>query len=226
MKEKLFIVFVLISCLTTFSQNGKPGPSITDVEGNSYKTVFIGTKQWMAENLKTSKYNDGSTIPNITDNTQWGNDTIGTWSYYNNDTSYNAKFGKLYNWYSISPTMNGNKNVCPTGWHVPTDSEWTVLTDYLGGASLAGGKMKEMGNTNWNSPNTDATNMSLFTGVPGGNRNILGIYDNIGTIGGWWSSTELNQDIAFYRQLYYYNDLVGRYEELKVCGLSVRCIKD
>ena len=122
--------------------------------------------------------------------------------------------------------MNGNKNVCPTGWHVPTDSEWTVLTDYLGGASLAGGKMKEMGNTNWNSPNTDATNMSLFTGVPGGNRNILGIYDNIGTIGGWWSSTELNQDIAFYRQLYYYNDLVGRYEELKVCGLSVRCIKD
>ena len=112
------------------------GSNITDAEGNSYKTVYIGTQQWMGENLKTSKYSDGTTIPNITDNT-WQNNTTGAWAYYNNDAANNAKYGKLYNWYAVSPTTNGNKNICPTGWHVPTDAEWTVLTDYLGGESVA-----------------------------------------------------------------------------------------
>jgi uncharacterized protein (TIGR02145 family) len=143
----------------------------------------------MAENLKTSKYSDGTMIPNITDNTQWKNDSSGAWCYYNNDVANNAKYGKLYNWYAVSKTSNGNKNVCPNGWHVPSDTEWKVLTDYLGGDSVAGSKMKEVGTSSWYSPNTDATNTSLFSGLPGGNRNNNGNYNNIGNNGNWWSST-------------------------------------
>lgn len=230
--KKLFVLFALTSVLFSYknkisAQNlGTPGPNITDVEGNSYKTVSIGKQTWMAENLKTSKYNDGVNIPNITDDTKWGNDTIGGWTYYNNDSSNNVKFGKLYNWYSVSPKMNGNKYVCPIGWHVPTDAEWKLLIDYLGGASLAGAKMKEVGIMKWNTPNINATNSSLFTGVPGGSRNIIGVYDDIGSVGGYWSSTEFDRNSAFYFHLYCNNDLVGRYDEFKVSGISIRCIKD
>ena len=103
---------------------GKFSDCIKDVDGNVYKTVTIGTQTWMAENLKVSKYSDGTPIPNITDNIQWSNLTTGAWSYYNNDASNNTKYGKLYNWYVVSPITNGNKNVCPSGWHVPTDAEW------------------------------------------------------------------------------------------------------
>jgi len=204
---------------------GKPGPNITDSEGNSYKTVTIGTQQWMAENLKVTKYNDGTAIPNITDITQWSNLTTGAWSYHNNDSANNAKYGKLYNWYAVSPTTNGNKNVCPTSWHVPTDAEWTVLTDYLGGLT-AGGKMKEVGTTSWNSPNTDATNTSLFSALPGGSRDSGGNYDYFGNFGGWWSSTENDSNDAWFR---YLNNLSGdafSFNFNKRFGLSVRCLKD
>ena len=141
------------------------GPNITDVDGNSYKTVYIGQQQWMAENLKVSKYNDGSTIPNVTGINEWLNLTSGAWSYYNNDAVNNVKYGKLYNWYVVSKTTNGNKNVCPQGWHVSTGIEWAILTDYLGGLNIAGGKLKEAGLLNWSNPNKDATNSSLFTGL-------------------------------------------------------------
>ncbi len=222
--------FVIIPGLSAANPKTKPtsgyGLNITDVEGNSYKTVYIGTQQWMAENLKTSKYSDGTTIPNITDNTQWQNNTTGAWSYYNNDAANNAKYGKLYNWYAVSKTSNGNKNVCPTGWHVPTDAEWTVLTDYLGGETVAGGKMKEVGTTSWNSPNTDATNTSLFTGLPGGNRINNGNYYYIGGNGYWWSSTEYDTFDAWYRDLNY--GLGNAYRNLdgKRIGFSVRCLRD
>ena len=206
---------------------GIPGPSITDSEGNTYKTVTIGTQQWMAENLKVTKYNDGIDIPNITDNTQWFQLTTGAWAYYNNDVTYNVKYGKLYNWYAVSPTVNGNKNVCPTGWHVPTDTEWTVLTDYLGGETVAGGKMKEVGTTSWNSPNTDATNTSLFTGLPGGNRYKDGSYNSIGIFGNWWSSSEYKPDISWYRSLYYFScNTYRNVSNEKDYGLSVRCLRD
>ena len=205
---------------------GKPGPNISDSEGNTYKTVTIGTQQWMAENLKVSKYSDGTTIPNITDNTQWSNLTTGAWSYYNNDAANNAKYGKLYNWYAVSKTTNGNKNVCPTGWHVPTDAEWTVLTDYLGGDGIAGGKMKEVGTTSWNSPNTDATNTSLFTGLPGGYRDYNGYCSTIGYFGYWWSSTEYDADDAWNRYLSNYHGDANRNNFNKFLGLSVRCLRD
>ena len=202
------------------------GSNITDIEGNSYKTVYIGTQQWMGENLKTSKYSDGTTIPNITDNKQWAQLTTGAWSYYNNDAANNVKYGKLYNWYAVSPTTNGNKNVCPTGWHVPTDAEWTVLTDYLGGESVAGGKLKEVGTTNWNSSNTDATNTSLFTGLPGGYRYYDGSCGSIGISGFWWSSTEDDTYFAWTRYLYDVGGDAYRYGGDKRDGFSVRCLRD
>ena len=206
--------------------NGIPGPNITDAESNSYKTVYIGTQQWMAENLKVTKYSDGTAIPNVTDNTEWENNTTGAWAYCKNDAANNAKYGKLYNWYAVSKTSNGNKNVCPTGWHVPTDAEWTVLTEYLGGESVAGGKMKEAGTTNWDSPNTDATNTSLFTGLPGGYRSGDGSYYNIGYSGSWWSSTEGNTDDAWYRVLGSSDGGAGRSFYSKKSGSSVRCLRD
>ena len=199
--------------------------NVSDLEGNSYKTVKIGTQVWMAENLKVSKYNDGTSIPNITDKTQWSNSTTAAWCYYNNDATNNSKYGKLYNWYAVSPTTNGNKNVCPTGWHVPTDAEWTVLTDYLGGESFAGGKMKEIGTINWNSPNADATNESLFTGLPGGFRNNDG-YGYVGGYGNWWRSAEINAVNAWSFVLNSSSSTTGKGINIKRNGLSIRCLKD
>ncbi len=240
--KKLFFALSLVSTLlackkettspnsnTTDTTNtiGIPGPNITDNDGNTYKTVTIGTQTWMAENLKTAKYSDGTVIPNITDSTQWSNLTIGAYTYYNNDAANNAKYGKLYNWYAVSPTTNGNKNVCPTGWHVPTDAEWTVLTDYLGGSSVAGGKMKEVGTTNWNNPNTAATNTSLFSALPGGNHSTIWYNGNIGgEEGNWWSSTESATYNAWLRSLYYNDGGVYGNSYHKEDGLSVRCLRD
>ena len=220
--------FVIIPGLSI--ANSKPssgyGSIITDVESNSYKTVYIGTQQWMAENLKVSKYNDGTAIPNVTDITDWSKLTAGAWSYYNNDVTNNAKYGKLYNWYAVSKTSNGNKNVCPTGWHVPTDAEWTVLIDYLGGAIVAGGKMKEVGIINWFTPNTDANNSSLFTGLPGGFRDYKGTYESNRLYGNWWSSSEDNINFAWDYYLSNRNGIANRINYDKRDGFSVRCLRD
>jgi uncharacterized protein (TIGR02145 family) len=202
------------------------GPNISDVDGNTYKTVYIGMQQWMAENLKTAKYSDGTAIPFVTDDTQWKNNTTGAYAYYFNDETNNAKYGKLYNWYAVSPTTNGNKNVCPTGWHVPTDAEWTVLSNYLGGESVAGGKMKEVGTTNWISPNTGATNTSLFSALPGGMRTIYGQYNDVGSRCRLWSSTEGTTYGAWSSYLHFVYEWVGRSTNNKEDGLSVRCLKD
>jgi uncharacterized protein (TIGR02145 family) len=202
------------------------GSNIIDVEGNSYKTVYIGTQQWMAENLKVSKYNDGTSIPNITVREDWSFLTSGAWSYYNNDATNNIKYGKLYNWYAVSPTTNGNKNVCPSGWHVPTDVEWTVLTDYLGGSNVAGGKMKEVGTISWQSPNTNANNGSLFTGLPGGHRDAIVNYINIFLKGSWWSSSEYDTKNGLSRYLSGSDGVAYRDGTNKKNGFSVRCLKD
>jgi uncharacterized protein (TIGR02145 family) len=229
--NKFFTVLsaVLISA-SLWAQAPQPtsgyGSNITDAEGNSYKIVFIGTQQWMAENLKVSKYSDGTTIPNITDNTQWQNNTTGAWAYYNNDAANNAKYGKLYNWYAVSPTTNGNKNVCPSGWHVPTDAEWTVLIDYLGGEGIAGGKMKEVGTSNWDELNTESTNVSLFTALPGGYRDLDGGFDFMGGNGYWWSSIEYDSNDAWICRLYNNGGSVASYSNGKGYGFSVRCLKD
>jgi uncharacterized protein (TIGR02145 family) len=203
------------------------GPNIKDIEGNSYKTVYIGTQQWMAENLKVTKYNDGSNIPNVDFLPAWNSLTSGAWAYYSSVTANNDKYGKLYNWYVVSKVLNGNKNVCPTGWRVPTDSEWAILTDYLGGDNVAGGKMKEAGLLSWKDhPNIVATNSSLFTALPGGYRYENNFSDILGQIGYWWSSSEYDAGKAKSFTLYYNSNSSSRYYNNKGHGLSIRCIKD
>lgn len=200
---------------------------VTDIDGNTYKTVIIGTQTWMAENLKVTKYNDGTSIPNVTGATEWYESTTGALCDYENTSLNSETYGKLYNWY----TVNTDK-LCPTGWHVPTDAEWTTLTNYLGGEGIAGGKLKETGTTHWDSPNIDATNESGFTALPGGFRNYHGgAYGSIGHVGYWWSATEyLDSEIlvnyALPRIIQKGNSSVGKYPKPKGYGFSVRCVKD
>ncbi len=218
----------------TLSVNLQQSNTVTDIDGNTYPTVQIGTQLWMQENLRTTKYSDGSNIPLVMDNAQWSSNsnngtTFPMMCWYNNDqATYTAnKFGALYNWDAVNPTTNGNKNVCPTGWHVPSDAEWTVLSNYLGGRSVAGGKMKTTGMQYWESPNTGATNESGFSGLPGGYRTSdSGAFYLVGRAAHWWSSSEFDTiDVLGH----YLNNLYGnvvRGWSSRVRGYSVRCIKD
>lgn len=197
---------------------------VYDIDGNQYEKVVIGTQTWLKPNLKTTRYNDGTTIPNVTNNTTWSNLTTGAWAYLNNDANYNADYGKLYNWYAVN-----NGNLCPTGYHVPTDAEWTILTDTLGGTSVAGGKLKEVGTVHWNSPNTGATDEVGFTALPGGYRSFFsGSFLYIGERGNYWSATPYSSssDNSWYRILWNDNADVFRGNFNKKNGFSVRCLKD
>ena len=183
--------------------------------------VTIGTQTWALKNLSVTTYRNGDTIPQITDLVQWNNLTTGAWCYYNNDPSTEATYGRLYNWYAI----NDSRGIGPVGYHIPSDSEWTVLTNYLGGEPIAGGKMKETGTTHWLTPNTSATNISGFTALPGGYRwfeNDIGI----GTEAWFWSSTADSIYEAWTRSLSKDLGSVSRYTALYQIGYSVRLIKD
>ena len=197
--------------------------SMTDQEGNVHKTIVIGTQEWMAENLKTSIYRNGDPIAtNLTD-VEWGNTSntnLGAWVYYNNDSQYDCPYGKLYNWYALADP----RHVCPSGWHEPTDSEWTSLTDYLGGVAIAGGKMKTTGIQYWDSLNTNATNESGFSGLPGGYYNVSSSL--IGTYNYFWSASERNNNTSWYRFLRFNGENIYPYYIQKTQGMSVRCLKD
>jgi uncharacterized protein (TIGR02145 family) len=218
-----------------------PGPGLT-YNGYNYPTVILGNGQeWMSQNLRTTRYNDGTTIPLVTDQNQWAaNYSNGTtlpmmcW-YNNNQTTYLANnFGALYNWYAVNPSTNGNKNLCPAGWHVPTDVEWTIFINYLdpnadGGSTIpntAGGKMKSVGLQFWQSPNTDATNDSNFLGLPGGYRSNNGTFGNVGYHGNWWSSSDNSIYGAWYRSLRWEEGNAVRDHENETLGKSIRCLKD
>jgi uncharacterized protein (TIGR02145 family) len=199
-----------------------PGAGVS-FGGINYPTVVLGNGQeWMAENLRTTTYRNGDPIPNVTYNTQWQSLTSGAWAHYNHDSQYENPYGKLYNWYAV----NDPRNVCPVGWHVPTDGEYTLLTDYLGGASVAGGKMKSTGTQYWQIPNQDATNESGFSGLPGGLRLSDGTFYNVGYGGDWWSSTVLSTSSAWDRYLDYSYGFVDRSSPSKQHGFSVRCLRD
>lgn len=182
--------------------------------------VTIGTQIWTCQNLNVSTYRNGEIIPQVTDPAVWNTLTTGAWCYYNNDPANEAVYGKLYNWYAV----NDSRGLAPTSWHVPTDAEWTVLTGYLGGPSVAGGKMKAL--TYWDSPNTGATNSSCFTGLPGGARNSSGDYYYIGNYGEWWSSTENYTNYAWARGLNSSSGSAGRGYSSEKSGLYVRLVKD
>jgi uncharacterized protein (TIGR02145 family) len=170
--------------------------SVTDINGNSYKTISIGTQTWMAENLRTNKYRDGSAIPIVTNNTEWAALSSGAYCIYvNNETEIPATYGRLYNWYAVADI----RNIASRGWHVPTDAEWLTLITFLGGESVAGGKLKETGITHWGSPNTNATNESGFTALPGGYRiNIVGTFGDIDARRFRWSSTDTGSTEALH----------------------------
>jgi uncharacterized protein (TIGR02145 family) len=194
---------------------------VTDIDGNLYQTVVIGTQTWMAENLKTTKFNSGIAIPLVTISSSWLSQTTSAYCWFNNtETSYKNSYGALYNWFTVS-----TGNLCPIGWHVPSDSEWIILASYLGGENVAGGKLKETGITHWNSPNIGANNESGFTGLPGGVRSTAGFY-NLGSSGYWWSSTESNSEIALDRILKSSEGILTKGSHGKFMGFSVRCIKD
>jgi uncharacterized protein (TIGR02145 family) len=210
--------------LITFNPNLTYG-TLTDIDGNIYKTITIGTQTWMAENLRTTKYRDGTTIPNVT-GYAWTSLSTGAWCNYNDDASYDLKYGKLYNWYAAT----NSHNIAPTGWHVPTDVEWTTLTNFLGGEYNSYPKLKEIGTGNWNysqnsTPSNDGTNTSGFTALPSGLRYMSsGSFSIDGSCAYWWSSTLSGSPLV--RYLSYNPSWVVRDTGSRVNGFSVRCVKD
>ena len=195
--------------------------SVKDIDGNKYKTIHIGEQVWMAEDLKTTKYNDGSAIPLVNDYDKWSKLITEGFCWYNNDNTDKRANIALYNWYSVA-----TNKLCPKGWHVPTDAEWEALGIFLGGPPVAGGKMKEKGFGHWKEPNILATNESGFTALPGGFRSFNGSFSYIGKSGYWWSSTEYSGTNSFFFNLRYkYSDLY-RYIADKPNGFCVRCLLD
>ncbi len=236
--------FLLVSLLVFFVFTCKDDPTssddenlplndttgtVTDIDGNIYKTVKIGNQWWMAENLKVTHYQNGDSIPNVTDGTQWTffGLTTGAYCNYDNDTTHVATYGRLYNWYAV----DDSRNIAPAGWHVPSDAEWQTLVDSLGDSSVAGGKMKitgtiEEGDGLWHLPNAGATNESGFSALPGGHRGGIGFsFTNIGYAADFWSSSEY-YDYAWSRHLFYYYSDIGRHSFNKRYGFSIRCVRD
>jgi uncharacterized protein (TIGR02145 family) len=197
------------------------GGMVADYDGNSYNTVKIGNQVWMAENLKSTHFNDGSAIPLVTDGTAWSSLTTAAYCWYNNDKTTYGTYGVLCNWHTVNAG-----NLCPTGWHVPSNSEWTTLTDYLGGTSVAGGKLKETNTIHWTSPNTGATNETGFTALPGGARYNDGVFYGIGTGSYWWCATQDDATFAWRRLIYNNDSYVGVGNGYKEIGFSVRCVKN
>jgi uncharacterized protein (TIGR02145 family) len=185
--------------------------------------ITIGNQAWSSTNLNVSSYRNGDVIPQVTDQTTWNSLTTGAWCWYNNDSvTYAATYGKLYNWYAVNDT----RGLAPSGWHIPTDAEWTILTNYLGGTSIAGGKMKKNGTSNWKSPNTGATNESGFSALPGGSREFNGAFTNVGNFGCWWSASENNTTNAGFSYLDHSFAGVLILNDNKKRAFSVRCVRD
>jgi uncharacterized protein (TIGR02145 family) len=219
--RKLKLLFsVSLLCLNLIWLQGQ---TVKDIEGNEYKAVNIGTQIWMVENLKTTKYNDGTDIPLVTDSISWNTLLTPGYCWYNNDElTYKNTHGALYNWYVIK-----TGNLCPTGWHVPSDEEWKILTDYLGGERIAGGKLRISGKSHWDNNNTNVTNESNFSALPGGLRDMKsGSYAFISSAAFFWSSTENSSTHAWGRFLQSPPEKVYRFAFHKAYGYCIRCIKD
>lgn len=198
-------------------------PPITDIDGNLYHTVTIGTQTWMVENLKTTRYRDGTTILNVTADVIWRDLRTGAWCNYKNDVTKGAIYGKLYNWYAVCD----KRKIAPEGWHIPSNAEWTTLIDFLGGNEKAGGTLKEIGLVHWNSPNEGATNAMGFSALPSGSRyGSDGTFSNFGHYGYWWSSTENDTTNAWYRYMYYRSSNFDSDDNNRTYGYSVRCVMD
>jgi uncharacterized protein (TIGR02145 family) len=193
----------------------------SDVDGNAYAAVNIGTQVWLKENLKTTKYNDGTSIPLVTGNDEWNNLTTGAYCLYNNSVSYKSVYGALYNWF----TVNTSK-LCPAGWHVPTLEESSTLVTFAGGESIAGRKLKESGTAHWIDANSQGSDSYGFCLLPAGLRDN-GVYDLIGYDGGWWTASETSSNNAWLFDVWVLSHpAISQYSYSKKFGYSVRCIKD
>lgn len=217
---------ILLTAGLAFFLSGLQAQTVTDIDGNVYPVVTIGTQVWMAENLKTTRYRDGLGIPLVTDSSTWRNSRLPGFCWYANTTLYKDIFGALYNWFAVS-----SGKLAPEGWHVPSDAEWKVLTDFLGGEAVAGGKLKsvgtiEVGTSYWYTPNTGASNLSGFSAIAGGAREFDGAFNYRYSFGFWWTASGDNSETACYRQLSYnYPDVQRGFINIQD-GLSVRCVKD
>ena len=207
----LITAMILSSCGGGGSKNeyDQDTLKVYEKEVNLFDEVTIGKQVWTSKNLDVATYRNGDVIPEVQDKNAWANLTTGAWCYYDNDASNGTKYGKLYNWYAV----NDPRGLSPNGYHIPTDAEWTILTDYLGGESEAGTKIEST---------------SGFSGLPGGARGYHGAFYGIGNSGRWWSSTEDSLNGAWYRTLSCSDGDVSRgdYGSLKEDGFSVRCMKD
>ena len=201
--------------------------SVADVEGNIYHVVLIGTRKWLRENLRVTKYRNGDAIPKVTVDALWKNLVTGAYCFYDNQDVNGSTYGTLYNWHALNDT----RGLCPDGWHVPSDSEWEALGVSLGGSDIAGGSLKstgtmEGGNGLWFAPNTGATNSIGFTGLPGGYRINYGNYYSLGNVAYFWSSSDTAEVNAWNFVLDANDSELTRIFNLKTNGFSIRCCKD
>jgi uncharacterized protein (TIGR02145 family) len=221
--RSVVLLITFLYCVTCYAQTG----TVKDIDGNVYKTVKIGKQEWMMENLKVTHYRNGDEIPNVMSDTVWSKLTTGAYCNYNNINKYNDfrhtvnTYGRLYNWYAV----HDSRNIAPQGWHVPTDSEWTILVNYIGGQA-AGARLKETGSVHW-SQNMGATNESGFTALPGGRRiRKNGEFECLSSHGYWWSFTEESALQAYSLDMCSIFDIIYKFYNRKGDGLSVRCLKD
>ena len=196
--------------------------TVIDYDGNVYHIVKIGTQVWMVENLKVTHYRNGTPIPNVHDNAKWPHATNGAYCMVDNSTEYKNTYGLLYNFYAV----NNIRNLCPKGWHVPSESECMTLINYLGGIDVAGSKIKDNRSNLWKNPNTLATNESGFSGIPAGGRGRLSSAGDVGYYATWWSSTSYNSNYAWHWGLYPDKNSIRSNPGHKASGFSVRCIRD
>ena len=222
MISRIVVSGVILNIILIQSCKKEADTAVKDIDGNVYNnTVTIGTQVWMAENLKTTKYSNGDTIGTTLSDISNESTPKYQWAY-NGDESNVATFGRLYTWYVVTDS----RNICPNGWHVPSDDDWTALTTFLGGEDLAGGKLKETGVIHWLTPNTEATNETHFTALPGGYRYYTGSFQYLGNRGFWWSSSENSLPQGYFRSMSSLFGFVNRDGTNKQYGFSVRCLKD
>jgi uncharacterized protein (TIGR02145 family) len=216
----------------TISVTGCGGQTSMTYDGLTYDLVEIGGQCWFADNLATDQYRNGDPITTGLDNTTWSNTTSGAYAIYNNDPANDVTYGKLYNWYTTVDT----RGLCPSGWHVPSDCEWMYLEGSLGMSvadqetfSWRGNSVANSLSTTslWIPQNTEATNSSGFTALPGGGCSYVGEYINPGETGVWWTSSQVSENSAWFRRIYYSSERIERNQSIsKRSGVSVRCVRD
>ncbi|MCQ2263120.1 MAG: fibrobacter succinogenes major paralogous domain-containing protein [Bacteroidales bacterium] len=218
--KAMTLVFVMGCAMSLSAQ--KDGGTVKDVDGNEYKTVVIGSQTWFAENLKTTKYANGNKIPNITDNAKWVDCKSPAYCWYDNNSG-NKEWGALYNWYVIN-----SGNICPNGWHVATDADWTTLENKVGGRSKAALALRESGKDHWKAePETGKAKDDYGFGMyAAGFRNAYGDFTWQTVDAGYWTATGKTPSYAWNRTAYYYDEHMNRHEIQKCFGYSVRCVKN